>query len=171
MRLKGAITCVVILTCCGCSPVEDESIPNMPVNISLGNAAAWNTYGVAGFGTSRRFILDNGIREPSGFPYTGQSATGFGGVLLINGMDPYTVSTDAPLAYDLACPVERERDVRIEVEGELYHAVCPRCGSTYDVTMAGGAPLSGPAAQGERKLALRRYRVMPSVNGGYLITN
>lgn len=62
-------------------------------------------------------------------------------------------------------------DVRIYVEGELYEAVCPECGSHYDVTMGGGAPLSGPAASGDHKYGLRRYRCLPSGNGGYVITN
>jgi len=39
------------------------------------------------------------------------------------------------------------------------------------VTMGGGAPLSGPAASGDHKYGLRRYRCLPSGNGGYVITN
>ena len=159
----------VILILPGCQSVDDDRIPNMPVNIVLSDAGTWNTYGVSGFGSSRRFIIS--LREPSGFPYTQTSATGFGGVLLISGMDPYTATTDVPLAYDLSCPVEMKSDVRVEVEGELYNAVCPVCGSKYDVTMGGGAPLSGPAASGERKYGLRRYACYPSGNGGYVVTN
>ncbi len=153
----------------GCQTVDDERIPNLPVSIDLSNAGTWNTYGVSGFGSSRRFIIS--LKQPTGFPYSTTSATGFGGVLLIDGMDPYTTSTDVPLAYDLACPVEMKSTVRVEVESELYHAVCPECGSTYDVTMGGGSPLSGPAAAGERKYGLRRYACYPSGSGGYIVTN
>lgn len=155
----------------GCNNVDNERIPNMPVSIVLADAGSWNTYGVSGFGSHRRFILTQSLREPSGFPYAQTSATGFGGVLLINGMDPYTTSTDTPLAYDLACPVEMKSSVRVEIEGELYNAVCPVCGSKYDVTMGGGAPLSGPAATGDHKYGLRRYTCYPSGSGGYFITN
>lgn len=155
----------------GCSEVNDDRIPGAPVNISLSDVATWNTYGVAGFGSNRQFILSSGIRVPKGFPFNQGSATGFGGVLLISGMDPFTATTDYPLAYDLACPVEMKADIRVEVENELYNAVCPSCGSVFDVTMAGGTPLSGPAASGNVKYGLRRYRCLPTGSGGYIITN
>ena len=155
----------------GCDSVENDRIPASPVNIALSDAGSWNTYGVAGYGANRRFILSQGIREPLGFPYSQTSATGFGGVLLISGMDPFTATTDTPLAYDLACPVERKSDVRVEIEGDLYEAVCPQCGSHYDVTMGGGSPLSGPAATGSKKYGLKRYRCIPSGAGGFIITN
>ena len=162
---------VAAVTLCGCHSVDSDRIPNMPVSISLADAGSWNTYGVAGFGSSRRFILTSGLREPASFPYSRTSATGFGGVLLIEGMDPYETTTGTPLAYDLACPVEMKADVRVSISGDLYEAVCPKCGSHFDVTMGGGAPLSGPAAAGSSKYGLRRYRCIPSGNGGYTITN
>lgn len=155
----------------GCNTIDDERIPNMPVSINLDNIGLWNTYGVTGFGTSRRFILDEGIRVPVGFPYSQTSATGYGGVLLISGMDPFTTTTDIPLAYDLACPVERNRNIRVEIDPDTYVAVCPECGSTYDVTMAGGAPLSGPAMTGKYKYGLKNYVCYPTGSGGYRVTN
>ncbi len=163
--------CLTVFCLTGCETVDDERIPNLAVSINVGDAALWNTYGVAGFGSSRRFVLAQGLRLPTGFPYNMQSATGFGGVLLINGMDPFTASTDVALAYDLACPVECKPDVRVEIQGDLYEAVCPVCGSRYDVTMQGGAPLSGPAATGKHKYGLRRYQCLPTSLGGYVITN
>lgn len=168
----GVISLLILV--CGaasCERVDSDRIPVMPVNISLGDAGTWNTYGVSGYGASRKFILSKDTREPSGFPYSQSSATGFGGILLINGMEPYSMETDTPLAYDLACPVERESDVRVRVEGDLYEAVCPVCGSRYDVTMGGGGPLSGPAASHDTKYGLRRYKCLPSGSGGYIITN
>lgn len=159
------------LAASSCNSVDDERIPAYAVSINLGDTGTWNTYGVSGFGNSRRFILSPSLREPAGFPYSRQSATGFGGVLLISGMDPFTTQTDVPLAYDLACPVEAKPDIRVEIEGELYQAVCPECGSRYDVTMGGGSPLAGPAATGKYKYGLRRYRCLPTGSGGYHITN
>lgn len=168
----NAVVAILASITAGCHSVDDDRIPSLPVNISLADQGTWNTYGVAGFGSSRNFILSgNEGREPLGFPYTQTSATGFGGVLLISGMDPYTMTADMPLAYDLACPVEMKRTVRVYVEGDMYEAVCPECGSHYDVTMGGGTPLSGPAAAGDTKHGLRRYRCLPTANGGYIITN
>ncbi len=139
----------------------------MPVNINLSDAGMWNTYGVAGFGVCRYFVHTLG--EPSGFPYQVTSATGFGGVLLIGGMDPFTGDTEIPLAYDMSCPVECRSDVRVRVDESTMHAVCGVCGSVYDVTMRGGAPVSGTAAERKPKLGLTRYRCYKTITGGYLI--
>lgn len=155
----------------GCNSVDNERIPNMAVNISLANTGVWNTYGVSGFGSNRSFIHTSTESLPSGFPYTGKSATGFGGVLLIEGIDALNPQIAAPLAYDLACPVERRADIRVHIDNDTYIAVCPQCKSTYDVTMGMGAPLSGEAATGKYKYALKAYRVIPNSTGGYYITN
>lgn len=166
---SAIVACLIILS--GCHSIDDDRIPNYAVSINISDAGMWNTYGIAGFGTHRKFIFTSSMHEPSSFPFTRQSATGYGGVLLIGGMDPFTATTDLPLAYDLSCPVEVKPDIRVEIEGDLYEAVCPVCGSHYDVTMGGGAPLSGPAASGKYKYGLRRYQCIPSGSGGYLITN
>lgn len=170
MRWNACILAFLsIALLCSCNSVNDDKIPNMPVNINLADAGTWNTFGVSGFGNYRRFLISP--REPAGFPFSTQSATGFGGVLLISGMDPYTTQTDAPLAYDLACPVEVKSSIRVEIQGDTFEAVCPVCGSRFDVTMSGGAPVGGPAAESKYKCSLRRYRCIPSGNGGYFITN
>ena len=163
---------VFLLSLQSCETVDDERIPNMLVNISLANPGIWNTYGVSGFGSHRNFILtNNGNPQPAGFPYTYGNATGFGGVLLIEGMDPFSSVTAIPLAYDLACPVERKADIRVKIDPDTYVAYCSQCNSTYDVTMQRGAPLSGEAATGKHKYALRSYSCIPSGSGGYIITN
>ena len=150
----------------GCHSVDETRIPNLPVNISLSDAGVWNTFGVSGYGMSRKFIYTgSGQNSPAGFSYTATSATGFGGVLLISGLEL------VPLAYDLACPVERDPKVRIDIDPETYFAVCPKCGSKYDVTMSYGAPVSGIAATGKYKYELKNYRCIPSGYGGYLILN
>lgn len=155
-----------------CQGVDDNRIPNMVVNISLSDAGVWNTYGVSGFGTHRNFILNqSGTSQPAGFSYKYGSATGFGGVLLIEGIDALNPSVASPLAYDLACPVERNPNIRVVIDDETYVAVCKECQSIYDVTMAFGAPISGEAATGKYKYALKQYRVIPSGSGGYYITN
>lgn len=158
--------------CQGCQTVDDDRIPNMPVNISIADVGMWNIYGVSGYGSNRNFILTgNGTRIPAGFPYTTTSATGFGGVLLIEGLDPFSAVSSMPLAYDLACPVERKYDVRVQVDPETYYAVCPVCESTYDVTLGAGAPVSGIAGTGNYKYGLKRYSCIASGNGGFYITN
>lgn len=160
-----------LLTLASCNTIDDNRIPSMPVNISIADIGLWNVYGVSGFGNHREFIKTSSTRIPSGFPYNDNSATGFGGVLLISGMDPFTTTTDIPLAYDLACPVERNPEIRVYIDNDTYVAVCPQCKSTYDVTMGGGAPLSGEAMTGKYKYGLKKYDCYPTSYGGYVITN
>lgn len=157
---------VVTLFVSACKEVNDERIPYRPVYIEFMNQGIWDTYGVNGMGMSRRFILDE--RQPAGFPYNSTSATGYGGVLLIYGIDAFT-NEDGPLAYDLACPVEKLPDVRVVVDNMTYDAVCPDCHSHYNVLERGGAPVSGPAK--DHGYGLRRYDCVRAANTGYLIRN
>lgn len=153
-----------------CNQVDDDRIPSLPVYINLSGAGMWNTYGVAGIGLSRSFINAGGVASPSGFPFTANTYLGFGGVLLIGGIDPFTSEPNVPLAYDLACPVERDQSVRVTVDPDNFEAVCRKCGSRYDVVMAGGSPVAGPALTGDVKYGLRRYVCSPDY-GGYIIHN
>ena len=155
-----------------CHTVDDTRIPAMPVFLDLSDQGMWVSYGVSGFGDFQYFVYQQGSSfEPAGFPFTARSATGFGGVLLIEGMDPFTLETLTPLAYDLSCPVERSPTVRVRIDPATYEAVCPVCDSHYDVTMAAGAPTAGPATEGKHKYGLRRYYCKPATLGGYFITD
>lgn len=168
----SALTAVFILLLLGgCNTIDSERIPNYNVMINLTPQASWQTYGVLGFGDSRRFIRE--LRDPSNFPWTAQTYTGFGGILLVNGVDAFTSEAGVPLAYDLACPVECQRDVRVVMVNEdpLPVAQCPVCKSRYDVIQAGGRPLSGKALT--ENYGLRIYRCLQPANGmgGYIVTN
>lgn len=159
---------VILFLVVGCRGVDDDRIPAMPVSINLSDAGLWNRYGVSGFGVKRYFVPKLG--EPVGFFYTATTYTGYGGVLLIGGMDPFTTETNVPLAYDLSCPVECSPNVRVKVDETTFAAVCPECGSKYDVTMQGGAPIAGPASEGKHRYGLRRYTCNPTGSGGYMIS-
>ena len=143
-----------------CESVDDDRIPYAPVNIAFSTVGDWQVYGVAGALATRSFIKSE--RLPSGFPYTDLMQTGFGGVLLVGDFE------GNPRAYDLACPVERDRNVRIFVDSEELVGECPKCHSTYDIFRLGN-PLSGEAA--EKKYALRRYAVSPAQSLYMIITN
>lgn len=168
-KISICLSVLTTLLLCSCNTVDDDRIPSMPVNINLSTPELWTTYGVFGFGESRRFIM--ALREPKNFQYTDRTATGFGGVLLVSGMNPFTLEAGVPLAYDLACPVECNPDIRVRMEsdGGLPFAVCPVCGSHYDVVELGGAPTKGPALS--KKYGLRRYECRTTGYGGYLIMN
>lgn len=163
----GPLTLLALLLS-GCTTVDNERIPNFPVQIDLSTPALWNTYGVAGYGEHRQFIRQLG--EPRNFPWSVNGASGYGGVLLVSGFNPFTLEAAVPLAFDLACPVECRPEVRVRMktDGMLPLAICPECGSEYDVCEQAGSPLSGPALS--RKLGLKRYECYATTYGGYMIS-
>ncbi len=164
--IKPLLAATICAAICGCAQVDDDRIPAMPVSINLTDQGMWNVYGVSGTGMSRRFVKELG--EPSGFHYSEATYTGFGGVLLFGGIDPFDGTTDIPLAYDLACPVECRRDVRVYIDAEnRLEAVCPECGSRYNVMTGGGAPVYGKARS--LNYGLTRYQCLRSESGGYMI--
>ena len=104
-----------------CHRINDDRIPVVSVNIIFPTVAQWDVYGVAGAMDYERFIIDE--RLPRNFPYTAISATGYGGILLVS-----DVLGEAK-AYDLACPVECKRDIRVAIDTETMLARCPVCGT------------------------------------------
>lgn len=143
----------------GCHYIDDDRVPVAPVMISFPTVAQWTTYGVTGALDYEYFILEK--RIPSGYPYTAISATGYGGILLVSN------TMGEPKAFDLSCPVECSRDVRVEIDKSTMLAVCPKCGSTYDVFSLNGHPTSGTAA--ERGYGLRPYYAGPGRDGTYML--
>lgn len=153
------IVLVTLLMASSCEHINNKIVPRYTVRIDLGSYALWNTYGVPGVGDYRIFDRVKGI--PANFPYNVSTFTGYGGVLLMMGID-------GPMAYDLSCPVEASQNITLSINPENFEAVCSTCGSRYDPLMGAGGPVSGVAINS--KVGMRMYRVLPS-NGGYIITN
>lgn len=155
LRLKTVAGVVAVLSVAfltaTCKRIDDDRIPPVNVNIVFTTAGVWDTYGVSAPTQTRRFVRTATLREPASFPFTVTTYTGYGGILLV--CDYF----NNPLAYDLSCPFEAKPDIRIKVDTEHLDAVCPVCGSTYDIFEGYGRPTSGPAA--ERGYGLTRYRV------------
>lgn len=159
--LLGALAVI----CTGCDTINDNRIPALAVSIKLDNPGLWDKYGVHVMGEYCYFVRE--LNQPSGF-YTANTYTGFGGVLLIGGMNLTTSEPNVPLAYDMACPVERDPEVRVAIDPDNLDAVCPVCTSRYDVIMGAGAPVGGPALTGATKYRLQTYRCHPVMLGGFL---
>ena len=154
------IMALLLLALCGsCDRIDNKTIPSFTVRIDLGNFALWNTYGVNGMGDYRIFNREKKI--PQNFPFNVNTYTGFGGILL-------TMGIEEPMAYDMACPVEINRDVTLSINADNLEAVCPKCGSRYNPLTGEGGPIAGVAIN--NKVGMRKYRVTPS-GGGYIITN
>lgn len=149
-----------------CQQINDERIPGMAVNLDLSNPGVWISYGVHSFGQYNYFINSPSVREPAGFAYSYNSATGYGGILLIGGL--LFSGEIGPLAYDLSCPVERLQSVRVYIDRDTFDAVCPECESHYNVVQGYGAPISGPAQK--MHYGLTQYSCYPTTTGGYIVT-
>jgi len=134
--LQTIAALALLVTASACEHIDNKTLPNYTVRIDLSGYALWNTYGVSGMGDYRIFNREKGI--PSNFPYNVNTYTGFGGVLVMMGID-------GPMAYDLACPVEVSPDVTLSISADNFDAVCPRCNSHFDPLMnAGGHPRHTP---------------------------
>jgi len=147
----------------GCHSVDiKNNVVYGRVYIPFANVGDWETYGVGGALQSRRFIRWDNV--PADYPYPEYCFTGFGGVMLA-----CTINSDF-VAYDLACPVEHSQSVLVAVDAERNYAVCPKCGSAYDVFQleeSPGYPLSGPAR--DSGYGLTPYRVVFGVDGKYAL--
>ena len=161
MKRLLLIIAVMLTGLAGCKHLDTDRIPPAPVRLAFNTVADWNTYGVPGALGHRRYIKSE--RIPGNFPYTALSQTGFGGVLIVGDI------MGAPRAYDLACPVEVNRNVRIEIDTQENVAYCPKCGSRYSVFNNYGSPISGEARKLKR--GLRRFNVGPGMNGEFMVVS
>ena len=164
--LMIAVATLGVVLLPACDKINNESLPNYGVHINLGTYGSWNTYGVHSLGDYR--IFNRAKRIPANFPYSVNTYTGFGGVLLFMGQD-MTSGGATPLAFDLACPVEHDANVTVTIDPSSLDAVCNTCNSHYDVLIGGGGPKSGMAL--DRRVGLNPYKVYASSSGGYVISN
>ena len=130
-----------------CEKEYYTTIPYAPVNIEL-----------------RLETLDYELKTSLSYkiitqPRTALDRLGFGGILIINGMGEAPVNL---YAYDLACPVESQRDIRVVPDNlsssssavpTAITATCPKCGAVFNIATGTGAPQSGT------KYYLRSYKV------------
>ena len=145
--MKRIIYITLIIVLASCENNYYSSIPSYPVNLELNI-----------LGEYPHFVPDN-IMQSLTFttPRLMTDRLGYGGILVLTGLDAQYH------AFDLACPVECRRDIRVEIDGMF--AVCPQCGEKYEVFYG-----IGNATQGISKEPLRRYNCIVS-NGILRIRN
>lgn len=61
--------------------------------------------------------------------------TGFGGILVYHGSSLF--------AFDAACPYEASRSITVSIDEDGLMAICPKCGSKYDLYEGFATPASG----------------------------
>jgi hypothetical protein len=133
-----------------CEKQYYTSIPNYPVNLELNLST-----------------LDLPLNTNLGYklftqPRFASDRLGFGGILVINGFGENIVNI---YAYDLACPVEAQSNIRVVPDNmsssvsavpTAITATCPKCGAVFNISNGTGAPQSGT------KYYLKSYRVAGS---------
>lgn len=168
MKLTNVLNSVLTLLALGltgCYDSVEVNFRRVPLNnvyVPFMTAGQWDAYAAKAPLDARSFIRPG---SPAGFPYPDYSFTGYGGILMVCDI------AGTPRAYDLSCPVECQRNVRVMIDYQSNLAQCPECGSTYDVFVLqgsgalAGAPVSGPALSSG--YGLRRYSVSYGMEGTY----
>jgi len=137
MKRICIMLCLILMAC------DDHvnPIPNYPVRINVD--LTFRDKELRDVPSSKVFTLKN-INVST-------ESVGFGGVLVVHAID------DQYYAFDLSCPHEANRSTLVEADENTLNAVCPKCGTKYDIGFGGtGAP------NGVSKYYLKRYNAIMS---------
>ncbi|MGL5317732.1 MAG: hypothetical protein ACRC9Q_03435 [Bacteroidales bacterium] len=144
MLVRTFITIICSLVLSGCENSETLSrIPEASVNLRV-NIDYWKLTALLDY---HRFL------DKQGLPAS--TYLGYGGILVVNGFT-FNGESEAFYAYDLACPVEAQTDVRVTINNDLIQAECPKCKSRFAVFEGGGVPVWGEAKK--NSLFLKQYK-------------
>lgn len=127
----------------GCNENYVSSIPDYSVSLELNLTASYPTF-------------KNSVNECLLFekPVKVTDRVGYGGVIVYTGFDTNYY------AFDMACPYEAKRTVKVRPNG-TGQAVCDSCKSVYDISYGIGNPVEGPSRE-----VLKRYKT--ALQGDYL---
>jgi len=121
-----------------CDNSYNSSIPDFPVHLELNLLVS--PYTKLKNSVNQFLIIDKRINATD--------AIGFSGILV------YTDFDGKYRAFDLCCPYEAQRDIKI-MPNEKGEAVCEKCGSVFFIGYGIGNLISGPAKQ-----PLKRYKAI-----------
>lgn len=139
--MKRFLSCLLLLLATGaCSKYEESNIPYAPVflNIDL----RYEDKDLVGLYKHKSITA----------PRTAAERAGYSGVLVICGINTTTGGTTY-YAFDLCCPHEAKKNIMIEAN-DAGKAVCPECGTEYEIGYGTGAPTEGVS-----RYPLRKYAV------------
>lgn len=146
-RLSLFVFLLAFLASCNKTQLNEESpVPKYAVNFSV------------------NYLIYAPILETQGGYYAVTEPMEYGQYLGYSGLVIFHGFDDRLYAYDLCCPNECKREIRIEPSA-VGVATCPECGSEYDIGFGTGRPTKGPSTK-----ILRRYTV--SMTGSVIrVTN
>lgn len=149
MTMKRIFSLLLLFVCLSCAETIETRIPYRAVNLELDLTYQDKVLNAI---QAYKLYTQSNIDQAN-------EMTGFGGVLVFHGLS--SSGTGAFFAFDAACPHEASTTVRVEVDEAAVYAVCPKCGSKFEILNGLGNPVEGPCAQ--EKQALKQYQV--SMNG------
>jgi len=129
--------CLIITACAE----HQNPVPNYPVHINVD--LTYRDKELRDVPSSKAFTLKN--------ININFEQVGFGGVLVVHAID------DQYYAFDLSCPYEASRTTLVEADENTLTAVCPRCGTKYDIGFGGSGAPNGVSSH-----YLKRYTVTGS---------
>lgn len=129
----------------GCRNTDVSSIPDVPVYLNLNLTINYNT-----FRAPLQYLTFEKRNDA-----VGAYNVGYGGVLVnINVESKYC-------AFDMACPYEKDKKIKVRPDQTGGFAVCEQCGSKFDLVYGYGQVTQGPS-----KESLKRYSTNAWINGG-----
>ena len=132
------ITLLTLVLCsCGNEINVEHPVPNAPVECTINIMRDAPLLDIIG----NSFVIDR--------PLNTNQYIGYSGLVIVHGLD------DMFYAFDLCCPHEHQRNIRVKCD--MISAHCDQCGTTYDIGFGTGIPSKGPS-----QFPLRRYTVTPS---------
>jgi nitrite reductase/ring-hydroxylating ferredoxin subunit len=145
--------CLLFITISSCDKTYVSNIPDFPVYLEVDlryedkDLVPIQAYKIF---TSKRKDIER---------------TGYGGVLVYHGLN--NMGSTSYYAFDISCPHEATKSVVVAVDNDKIYAVCPKCGSKYELLNGIGNPISGPSQQ--EGYYLKPYTV--STNGDRIIVS
>lgn len=128
-----------------CNNTDSPTVPSRPVNIRLNLTANYNT-----FSAPLEYLTFEKKNENLGV-----YSIGYGGILVNVTME------SAYRAFDMSCPYEKDKDIKVRPESGGAFAVCEKCGSKFDLAYGYGYVEKGPA-----KDHLTQYKAAVYINNG-----
>lgn len=146
--IRRILPLLLLFFALSCDKTEQNYFPPYPVSLELD--LSFEDKDLVGVMAYKTYILG----QTSGL--SAVERTGLGGILVYHDAFGYK-------AYDLACPHEMNATVRVTMDEDAINAVCPKCGSVFNIFEASGAVVKGPATQG-----LKQYTTQVSGNKIYV---
>lgn len=131
--MKRILACLLLLTVFSCTKTIESGIPYRPVYLELD--LTYQDKALKASYASKIYTQKNIDQKVE--------QTGFGGVLVYHGLS--SNGTDAYYAFDAACPYEAQSNITVAVDKDGIYAVCPKCGSKYELLNGLANPVEGPA--------------------------